>query len=211
MGKKGNEFRVLVDGEYYRVATLTRITKLGSRIEDMEIEHEDLGAGLAIEQRISGDPDHYIVISIFRYDKDEKQLSVEDVACRSIDILEYKDKGTNEYFKRIQEYYNCAKFIEEVFNQLFDSKNDEDIEDDEGTEDDEERGYIITEGDRRFFVYKGFEVEILSDDDGQQFYFIFDGKEYSCGAFNPYPEDDIRFVIDEALRKGMKGDKKNEA
>lgn len=211
MGKKGNEFRVLVDGEYYRVATLTRITKLGSRIEDIEIEHEDLGAGLAIEQKISGDSDRYIVISIFRYDKDEKQLSVEDVACRSIDILEYMDKDTNEYFKRIQEYYNCAKFIEELFNQLFDSENDEDAEDDEDIEDDEEEGYILTEGDRRFFVYKGFEVEILPDDDGQQFYFIFDGKEYSCGSFNPYPEDAIRFVIDEALRKGMKANKKNEA
>ena len=124
MGKKGNEFRILVDGEYYRVATLTRVTKLGSRIEEMEIENEDLGAGLAIEQKISGDSDHYIVISIFRYDKDEKQLSVEDVACRSINILEYKDRDTNEYFKRIQEYYNCAKFIEEVFNQLFDSEDE---------------------------------------------------------------------------------------
>lgn len=202
MGKKGNEFRILVDGEYYRVATLTRVTKLGSRIEDMEIEDEDLSAGLAIEQKVSGDPNHYIVISIFRYDKDEKQLSVEDVACRSIDILEYKDKDTNEYFKRIQEYYNCAKFIEEVFNQLFDSEDDEDIEDDEET------GYIRTEGDRTFFVYKGFKVEILTDDGGQQFYFIFDGKEYFCGTYNPYPEDEIRFVIDEALKKSMK---KNEA
>ena len=207
MGKKGNEFRALVDGEYYRVATLTRVTKLGSRIEDIEIEHEPLDAGLAIEQKISGDPDHYIVISIFRYNKDEKQLSVEDVACRSIDILEYKDKDTNEYFKRIQEYYNCAKFIEELFNQLFDSEYDGNIEDDEYAEDDGEEGYIRTEGDRQFFVYRGFEVEILPDEDGQQFYFIFNGKEYSCGAFNPYPEDEIRYVIDQVLEN----DKKNQA
>ena len=207
MGKKGNEFRALVDGEYYRVATLTRVTKLGSRIEDIEIEHEHLDAGLAIEQKISGDPDHYIVISIFRYNKDEKQLSVEDVACRSIDILEYKDKDTNEYFKRIQEYYNCAKFIEELFNQLFDSEYDGNIEDDEYAEDDGEEGYIRTEGDRQFFVYRGFEVEILPDEDGQQFYFIFNGKEYSCGAFNPYPEDEIRYVIDQVLEN----DKKNQA
>lgn len=207
MGKKGNEFRALVDGEYYRVATLTRVTKLGSRIEDIEIEHEPLDAGLAIEQKISGDPDHYIVISIFRYNKDEKQLSVEDVACRSIDILEYKDKDTNEYFKRIQEYYNCAKFIEELFNQLFDSEDDGNIEDDEYAEDDGEEGYIRTEGDRQFFVYRGFEVEILPDEDGQQFYFIFNGKEYSCGAFNPYPEDEIKYVIDQVLEN----DKKNQA
>ena len=195
MDRNDNEFKVLVDGTYYRVATLTRVTKLGSSIEDMEFAHEPIFDGLAIEQKSSENPDTYTVISTFKYDKENRRLNVKDVSLRSIDILEYVDKDTNEYFKRIQEYYNCARFIEDVFNELFNDEDDESPESEES--EDEEKGYIRTEGDRRFFVYRGFEVEILSDDDGQHYYFEFGGKEYECGAFNPSPEDSIRFVIDE--------------
>ena len=56
-----------------------------------------------------------------------------------------------------------------------------------------------TEATPRKIEYRGYEVEIREDDASQQMWFEFAGKEYGCGHFNPFPEEEVKAVIDRHL------------
>lgn len=191
MDKNVDKFKVLVQGENYRVATISRIAGL-EQVEqgvDIKVENLDISEGLNIEERT--EDNNYIVINTIRWNEKEKDVYIENVGSRILTTLSYKEFNVNDYFKRIQEYLNCLEFARKV---LIDIHN----------ETMEEEGYFIEPhipGDNRVFCYKGFEVEIFDDEDGQQFWFEFNGKEYGCGSFNPFPEEEIKYVIDEYLKE----------
>ena len=66
MDKNVDKFKVLVQGENYRVATITRIAGL-EQIEqgvDIKVENLDISEGLNIEERT--EDNNYIVINTIR-------------------------------------------------------------------------------------------------------------------------------------------------
>ena len=44
--------------------------------------------------------------------------------------------------------------------------------------------------------YRGYDVDVYDDDYGQQYYFILDGKEIGCGAYNFDYQGCIQYTID---------------
>lgn len=66
MDKNTEKFKVFVQGENYRVATITRIVGLEQSEQgiDIKVENLDISEGLSIEE-IDGD-DNYIVINTVR-------------------------------------------------------------------------------------------------------------------------------------------------
>ena len=48
-------------------------------------------------------------------------------------------------------------------------------------------------------VYRNQKVDVFVDDYGQQYYFYYKNKSYSCGAYNFEYEDYIHYIIDEDL------------
>ena len=193
MDKNAEKFKVLVEGESYRVTTITKFVDLEQN-GDITFENLDMYKGLNVEEKI-GD-NNYIVINTLYWNQKEEDVYIENVGSRILTTLNYKNKDFNirDYFNRIQEYLNCLEFARKV---LIDMHN----------ETREKEGYFIessTPDGNRVFCYKGFEVEILFDDYGQQIYFEFNGKEYSCSAFNPYPEEEIKCVIDKYLEENKK-------
>lgn len=185
VNSKGNN-KILVEGDYFRVCNIVRLDSILHNPFELNIEKLQLKQGLAIEEK--QDDETFIVINNLYYDKDKEEVLLSDVCCRSIDTLKYKEKNIKAYFKRIQEYVNCLEFARKVLIDIYNKEK-------------ENEGYFITSesSNTRIFCYKGFEVEVKDDEYGQQFYFEFNGKEYSCGAFNPYPEEEIKWVIDRYL------------
>lgn len=51
----------------------------------------------------------------------------------------------------------------------------------------------------RTFGYRNINVDIFVDDYGQCYYFYLLGEQYSCGSFDPFPEDYIKYEIDKRL------------
>lgn len=186
VNSKGNN-KILVEGDYFRVCNITRLNSILNNPLEFNIENLQLKEGLAIEEKQSDGT--FIVINFLTYKKDFDKVYLDDVYCRSIDVLKYKEKNIKTYFKRIQEYANCLEFAKKALIDIHNKEKEND-------------GYFITSesSDTRIFCYKGFEVEIKDDEYGQQFYFEFNGNEYSCGAFNPYPEEVIKWVIDRYLK-----------
>ena len=189
--KTEGKFEILIEGDNYRVTSITRFLDalLDADENNLYFKNLDASKGLNIEEKM---PDNnYMVLNTFYWDKKREDVCIEDVCCRSIDTLKYKEKNIKDYFKRIQEYVNCLDFARKALIDIHNKEKEND-------------GYFVTSesSNTRIFCYRGFEVELKIDEDGQQVYFEFDGKEYSCGAFNPYPEEEIKWVIDEYLEEG---------
>lgn len=49
--------------------------------------------------------------------------------------------------------------------------------------------------------YRGKKIKVYADDYGQCYYFLYNGKSYSCGTFNPDYLGEIVDVIDDDLDK----------
>ena len=186
VNSEGNN-KILVEGDYFRVCNIARLNSILNNPLEFNIENLQLKEGLAIEEKQSDGT--FTVINFLTYKKDFDKVYLDDVYCRSIDVLKYKEKNIKTYFKRIQEYANCLEFAKKVLIDIHNKEKEND-------------GYFVTSdsSDTRIFCYKGFEVEVKDDEYGQQFYFEFNGKEYSCGAFNPYPEEEIKWVINRYLK-----------
>ena len=113
--KKGsNEFEVLVEGENYRVATITRVVGLEQSEQgvDIKVGNLDISEGLNIEERTKDN--NYIVINTLRWNEKEKNVYIENVGSRILTTLKYKEFNVNDYFKRIQEYLNCLSFAKQA-------------------------------------------------------------------------------------------------
>ena len=99
MDKKG-KFNILVSSDYYRVNIIQKFDKEG--VKDL-----DISEGLAIEAKI--DDDYYVVVNYIK-PKDEGPI-IENIGLRPMNTLKLKDNETiQDYFERIQEYYNCLGF-----------------------------------------------------------------------------------------------------
>lgn len=179
----GTKFEVLIEGKYYRVTNITKLTKVKQLTGDLQLEFVNLPPkqGLNIEEKCK-DGEHYIVVNTLYYDEKHKEVELTDIDCRSIDVLNYQDENIETYFKRIQEYFNCLEFAKSTVLDL--NKDEEDL---------------IYDRKNQTVTYKGFKVKLLDDDYGQQFYFYFNGEEYSCGAYNPCPELEVQAIIDNYL------------
>lgn len=106
--KEVGEFNILVSGDYYRVNSI-------QRFKDGSVKNLDISEGLAVEEKI--DNDHYIVISHIRQ-KDNGPF-IENVGLRPMNTLNLRNNETiPDYFKRIQEYYNCLGFAVTALTEL---------------------------------------------------------------------------------------------
>lgn len=108
------QFKVLVEGENYRVATITKIVGLEQKEQgvDVKVENLDISEGLNIEEKTKNNS--YIVINTIRWNEKEKDVNIENVGSRILTTLNYKEFNVNDYFKRIQEYLNCLLFAKQV-------------------------------------------------------------------------------------------------
>ena len=109
------KFEVLVEGKYYRVTNITRLTKVKQLTKDLEFRFIHLlpEEGLNVEEKCK-DGEHYIVVNTLYYNKQEKEVELTDVLCRSIDVLNYQDENIETYFERTQEYCNCLTFAKKA-------------------------------------------------------------------------------------------------
>lgn len=117
------KFEVLVEGEYYRVTNITKLTEVKQLTEDLQLEYVNLPLkrGLNIEEKCK-DGEHYNVVNTLYYNKKHKKVELTDINCRSIDVLNYRDENIETYFKRTQEYFNCLEFAK---NTVLDLNRDE--------------------------------------------------------------------------------------
>lgn len=184
------KFEILVEGKYYRVTNITRLTKVKQLTKDLEFRFIHLlpEEGLNVEEKCKDG--NYIVVNTLYYNKKEKEVELTDIACRSIDVLSYQDEDMETYFERTQEYCNCLTFAKKALIDIWEEKETSENE-------------LTYDRENQLVKYRGFTVKLLDDEYGQQFYFYFNGKEYSCGSFNPYPEYEVQSVIDYYL-KGKK-------
>lgn len=51
----------------------------------------------------------------------------------------------------------------------------------------------------KMLEYRGLCVPIYDDDYGQQYFMVFEGKEYGGGSFNGFPEYDFCYIIDDVI------------
>ena len=186
---ENTKFEVLVQGKYYRVTNITRLTKVKQLTKDLEFKFVNLlpEEGLNVEKKC--EDDNYIVVNTLYYNKQNKDVELTDIACRSIDVLNYQDDDMETYFERTQEYCNCLTFAKNALLDMWENKESNSADE------------LLYDKENQLVKYKGFTVKLLDDDYGQQFYFYFNGKEYSCGAFNCYPEEEVRSVIDYYLKE----------
>lgn len=185
---ENTKFEVLVQGKYYRVTNITRLTKVKQLTKDLEFKFVNLlpEEGLNVEEKC--EDGNYIVVNTLYYNKQNKDVELTDIACRSIDVLNYQDDDMETYFERTQEYCNCLAFAKNALLDIWENKESNSADE------------LLYDRENQLVKYKGFTVKLLDDEYGQQFYFEFNGKEYSCGAFNPYPEEEIKWVIDRYLK-----------
>ena len=185
----GTKFEVLVQGKYYRVTNITRLARVKQSTEDLQFQFVNLlpEEGLNIEEKCK-DGEHYIVVNTLYYDKRHKGVELTDIYCRSIDVLNYRDENIETYFKRIQEYFNCLEFAKKALLDIWEEKETSD------------NNNLIFDRENQTVTYRGFTVKLLNDECGQQFCFYFNGREYSCGSFNPCPEYEVQSVIDRYLK-----------
>lgn len=114
MDKNIEKFKVLVEGENYRVVTITKFVGLEKNDQDVIVKFEnlDISEGLNIEERTKDN--NYIVINTLRWNEKEKDVYIENVGSRILTTLNYKEFNVNDYFKRIQEYLNCLSFAKQA-------------------------------------------------------------------------------------------------
>ena len=107
---ENTKFEVLVQGKYYRVTNITRLTKVKQLTKDLEFKFVNLlpEEGLNVEEKC--EDGNYIVVNTLYYNKQNKDVELTDIACRSIDVLNYQDDDMETYFERTQEYCNCLAF-----------------------------------------------------------------------------------------------------
>lgn len=114
------KFEVLVEGKYYRVTNIARLTRVKQLTEDLQFQFVNLlpEEGLNVEEKCK-DGEHYIVVNTLYYDKEHKGVELTDIDCRSIDVLNYQDEDMETYFERTQEYCNCLEFAKKALLDIW--------------------------------------------------------------------------------------------
>lgn len=103
--------KALVEGDYYRVTQITRVTGF----HPVSTEILPISKGLGIEERL---PDgHYYVVAFVRPDK-EGNPNFKSVGFRAVDTLDPK----NIY--KLNEWLNCVQFAKDVMNDIKQAKEE---------------------------------------------------------------------------------------
>ena len=113
-----NEFKEFVNGDYFRVCTISKVE--GVYNDKLDIKHLDPKEGLAIEQKLSDDT--YIVICFVKWDEDNECPKVDYVAgCREYGLLKEIafEKDLNKAFLKLNEYVNCIEFALNTLDDLY--------------------------------------------------------------------------------------------
>lgn len=97
------KFQTLVEGDYYRVSTITKVW--GEKDNKLILENMPISYGLNIEERMN---DKYLVIASIYWDAKDKEVKLDDVAFRSINTL---DPGNS---LKMDEYINCILFAKQA-------------------------------------------------------------------------------------------------
>ena len=95
--------KTLVEGKYYRVYPITKVTGW----HPVTTETEPISRGLAIEEKCG---DHYFVVAFIRPGQDGPVFK--DVSFRSVNTLD----PTN--IEKLDEYLNCVDFAKNVLNDI---------------------------------------------------------------------------------------------
>ena len=112
------KFEVLVQGKYYRVTNITKLTRVKQLDEELQFQFVNLlpEEGLNVEEKCK-DGKHYIVVNTLYYNKDKKRVELKDVGCRTIDTLDRIE------YDRLEEYHNCLSFAKQALIDMHEKKN----------------------------------------------------------------------------------------
>lgn len=100
--------KTLVEGKYYRVYPITRVTGWNP----VTTETLPISEGLAIEEKC--DNEHYIVIAFIK-----PGPKFVDINFRSISTLDPKD------IEKLDEYLNCVDFAKNVLHDIEEARERE--------------------------------------------------------------------------------------
>lgn len=131
-----DDYQILVEGDRYRVTTISRVSDYVSAKDPKNdtgevmvcIQNLPPICGLVIEEKQSGDEDNfYIAIATLHYNPTDGEVIFEDIGFRSINTLEDIE------WKDLEEYLNCVQFAKQTIldciNQQLDVVEDEEEED----------------------------------------------------------------------------------
>lgn len=189
--KKMSEVSTLVAGDKYRASRLCRL-KQKNVDGSVSLEILPLIDGVAIEEK--REDGAWVLVNTVYWDtiNDVPIIDTVDLSLLSILAFRESDKDVANYFARVQEYYNTLNFAVEALQNYYDELYCNEDDSEEASSSDEATEVQVVH-------YKGFDIPMYLDEDGQQLWFKFNGEEYGCGAFNPSPEDEVKCVIDRYL------------
>ena len=102
--------KALVEGEYFRVHPITRLSKVISDTKG-EFETLDWKEGLGIEKKVSTNPDLYMVVAFVKPDEFGR-IVFEDVDFRSIFELDATKVDM------VEEFQNCVEFARSALEDV---------------------------------------------------------------------------------------------
>lgn len=109
--KKTDEFKTFVEGDMFRVCTVSKVTGFNEKSHELIIRGEDPKKELAVEQKLKDG--NYIVIGICSYSQKDEEAVYEDVGNRTIaalrSIIETADNDSDRV-ALVEELTNSAEF-----------------------------------------------------------------------------------------------------
>lgn len=111
--KSDGKFQVLVEGERYRVCTISRLGNLGrdeNNNTEIKIINLPISYGLAIEQKLKNG--HYYVVAFVKWDYEAEEATFEPVGFRPVETLD----GIPQ--RLVDEYYNTVMFARNAIEDV---------------------------------------------------------------------------------------------
>lgn len=121
--KTEGEFQVLVEGERYRVCTISRLAHLGRDSDNnisLKVINMPISYGLAVEEKTADN--HYFIVAIVKYDYDTQSAVLDPVGFRAIETLDGLER------KLVEEYHNCVMFAKNTLEDIAEKDIFEDSE-----------------------------------------------------------------------------------
>ena len=107
---EGDEFKVLIEGQYYRVTNISRLVGVNEE-EKLVINNLPLSKGLAIEEKMNDDS--YQVVNNCVWDKFNKKVILENFNFNAIDSLDPM-KRDNVTESKMSEYISTIQFARQT-------------------------------------------------------------------------------------------------
>lgn len=118
-----NKFEILVEGERYRVCTVSKL--VGLTEEYLEVEDEPVEYGLNVEQKLSAG--HYYVVLTVQWNDESKKPILSYVDERHLDTLRNlveEVKEPERVVQYLEEYLNCIEFAEQTLVDIYTDKEE---------------------------------------------------------------------------------------